>query len=149
VVFLTHTSIQLQSLIDQVTDPARGAVVTFLGLVRNHHLGRRVIALTYSAYQPMAEAVSAELVAEAEARWSVRVALKHRIGALQIGDTAVAIAVAGDHRDEALAACRHLIEELKRRVPIWKQETYADGSVLWVDPTVSAPASGDVEVTRS
>jgi len=69
----------------------------------------------------------------------VRVALRHRVGALEIGDVAVAIAVAGAHRDEAFAACRHVIEEVKRRVPIWKRERYADGSVEWV----GAPGAGD------
>ena len=112
-----------------------GAVVTFLGLVRNHHGGRKVRSLTYSAYEPMAEAVCAEILAEAESRWPVRIAFRHRLGALEIGEAAVAIAVAGDHRDEAFEACRYLIEELKRRVPIWKRETYADGSEAWVDPT--------------
>lgn len=147
--FLTHGSIQLQSLIAQVTGSARGAIATFLGLVRDHHRGRPVRALAYSAYEPMAEAVSAEIVTEAEARWPVRVALQHRLGVLQIGDAAVAVVVAADHRDEAFSACRYVIEELKRRVPIWKQETYGDGSVDWVDPTASTTAIRESEVTRS
>jgi molybdopterin synthase catalytic subunit len=78
-------------------------------------------------------------VEETERRWPVRVALRHRIGLLAIGEAAVAIAVAGAHRDEAFAACRHVIEELKRRVPIWKRERYADGTVEWVG-TGQAPA---------
>jgi len=73
-------------------------------------------------------------VAEAEARWPVRVALEHRIGGLEIGDVAVAVAAGGAHRDEAFAACRFVIEEVKRRVPIWKKEFYEDGAVQWVDP---------------
>ena len=80
----------------------------------------------------MAEAECARIVEETERRWPVRVALRHRVGLLAIGDAAVAIAVAGAHRDETFAACRHVIEELKRRVPIWKRERYADGSVEWV-----------------
>ena len=88
--------------------------------------------LEYSAYAAMAEAECARIVEETERRWPVRVALRHRIGLLAIGDAAVAIAVAGAHRDEAFAACRHVIEELKRRVPIWKRERYADGTVEWV-----------------
>jgi molybdopterin synthase catalytic subunit len=71
-------------------------------------------------------------VAEAEARWPVRVALEHRIGALEIGDAAVAIAAGAAHREEAFAACRFVIEEVKRRVPIWKKEFYADGTITWV-----------------
>jgi len=124
--------LDLNELIAAVSGPGRGGVVSFLGTVRDHHGGREVTALDYSAYEPMAEAVCAELVAESERRWPVKVALRHRLGDLAIGDVAVAIAVAGDHRDEAFAACRYVIEELKRRVPIWKRETYADGSVEWV-----------------
>jgi molybdopterin synthase catalytic subunit len=115
--------------------PERGGVATFLGLVRNQHGGRAVTGLEYSAYEPMAEAVCRELIAEAESTWPVRAALSHRLGHLEIGDAAVAIAVAGPHRDEAFAACRHLIEELKRRVPIWKRESYSDGTEAWVEPT--------------
>ena len=80
----------------------------------------------------MAEAECARIVAEAEAQWPVRVSLAHRIGALAIGEAAVAVAAGGAHRDEAFAACRFVIEEVKRRVPIWKKEFYADGSVEWV-----------------
>jgi molybdopterin synthase catalytic subunit len=122
-------------LVAQVAGPDRGGIATFLGVVRDQHGGRRVIDLSYAAYEPMAEAVCAAIVGEAEIRWPVRVALRHRIGDLAIGDTAVAIAVGGGHRDEAFAACRYVIEELKRRVPIWKKERYADGTVAWVDPT--------------
>ena len=147
--FLTPTAIRIQVLIDEVTDPARGAIVSFLGLVRDHHEGRRVSALAYTAYEPMAEGVSADIVTEAESRWPVRVALRHRVGALVIGDAAVAVVAAGDHRDEAFRACQYVIEELKRRVPIWKQETYADGSVLWVDPTAAPTAIVESEVSRA
>jgi molybdopterin synthase catalytic subunit len=80
----------------------------------------------------MVEAECARIVAEAESRWQVAVALRHRIGLLEIGDAAVAVVAASAHRDDAFVACRHVIEELKRRVPIWKREVYADGSVEWV-----------------
>ncbi len=130
--FLTTDPIRLDTLISMVTAPERGGVATFLGLVRNHQSGRSVTGLEYSAYEPMAEAVCRELIAEAESMWSVRAALSHRLGRLDVGDVAVAIAVAGQHRDEAFAACRHLIEELKRRVPIWKRESYSDGTETWV-----------------
>lgn len=133
--FLTSLPIRLEELVHQITAPERGGVVTFLGLVRDHHQGRGVTGLSYSAYEPMAEATCSEIVAEAGARWPVRIALRHRLGDLAIGDVAVAIVVAGDHREEAFAACRHVIEELKRRVPIWKRETYADGTEAWVDPS--------------
>jgi molybdopterin synthase catalytic subunit len=130
--FLTSRPIDIDPLFARVQSPERGAVASFLGLVRNHQGGRDVVRLDYSAYEPMAEAECGTIVAEAESRWKVAVALQHRIGRLVIGDTAVAIAAASAHRDEAFLACRYVIEEVKRRVPIWKKEYYADGSVLWV-----------------
>ncbi|HEU5220111.1 MAG TPA: molybdenum cofactor biosynthesis protein MoaE [Gemmatimonadales bacterium] len=142
--FLSTEPLRLDQLIAAVSAPPRGAIVTFLGLVRNHHGGRAVTGLDYSAYEPMAEALCRELIAEVESKWEVQAALSHRLGRLQVGDAAVAIAVGGGHRDEAFAACRHLIEELKRRVPIWKREYYADGTESWVDPTrEQAPAGGE------
>jgi molybdopterin synthase catalytic subunit len=130
--FLSSTPLDLAALVVRVESPERGAVASFLGLVRDHHGGRKVSRLEYSAYAPMAEEECALIVAEAEDRWPVRVALEHRIGALEVGDAAVAIAAGAAHRDEAFAACRFVIEEVKRRVPIWKKEFYADGSVEWV-----------------
>ena len=130
--FLSDTPLDLSTLVARVEAPDRGAVATFLGLVRDHQDGREVTRLEYSAYPPMAEAECARIVSEAEDRWPVRVALEHRIGGLEIGDAAVAIAAAGAHREEAFAACRFVIEEVKRRVPIWKKEFYADGTVEWV-----------------
>jgi molybdopterin synthase catalytic subunit len=132
-VYLTRSPVQLTSLIAEVASRDLGGIAAFLGTVRDHHRGRDVRSLSYSAYDPMAESVFGEIVAEATARWPVRIALQHRLGDLSIGDVAVAIAVAGGHRDEAFAACRYVIEELKRRVPIWKSETYADGTVEWVN----------------
>ena len=151
--YLTSTPIQIGSLLERVQSPARGGVACFIGAVRDHQAGRRVVRLEYSAYLPMAEAECDRLVAEAESRWACRVALQHRIGALEIGDAAVAIVAASAHRDEAFAACRYVIEEVKRRVPVWKREYYADGSLEWVDPTrvsgyagkqVSPPAVGEL-----
>jgi molybdopterin synthase catalytic subunit len=127
--------LDLAALVEAVAGPDRGAVVTFVGAVRNHHEGRPVTGLSYSAYEPMADAVCAAIKTEAECRWPVRIAVVHRLGELEIGDAAVAIAAAGAHRDEAFAACRHVIEEVKRRVPIWKRERFADGTEEWVDPT--------------
>jgi molybdopterin synthase catalytic subunit len=132
--FLSTTPIDLATLIAGIESPAHGGVASFLGQVRDHHDGRTVDRLEYSAYGPMAEEECAKIVAEAEARWPVRVALEHRVGALEIGDVAVAVAAAGAHREESFAACRFVIEEVKRRVPIWKKEFYRDGAVQWVDP---------------
>jgi molybdopterin synthase catalytic subunit len=142
--FLSDSPLDLGALVAEVAAADRGGIASFVGMVRDHHQGRAVRALEYSAYAPMAEAECARIVEEAERRWPVRVALRHRVGALDVGDAAVAIAVAGAHRDEAFAACRHVIEEVKRRVPIWKRERYADGSVEWVGSpgAVAATDSG-------
>ncbi len=142
--FLSATPIDLATLIARIESPAHGGVASFLGQVRDHQHGRTVRRLEYSAYGPMAEEECARIVADAEARWPVRVALEHRVGALEIGDVAVAVAAAGAHRDEAFVACRFVIEEVKRRVPIWKKEFYQDGAVQWVDPARAAN-----EVTHS
>jgi molybdopterin synthase catalytic subunit len=138
VAFLTDSPLDLGALVADVAADDRGGIASFIGMVRDHHQGRAVQALEYSAYAPMAEAECARIVEETERRWLVRVALRHRVGMLEIGDAAVAIAVAGAHRDEAFAACRHVIEEVKRRVPIWKRERYSDGTVEWVGGPASA-----------
>jgi molybdopterin synthase catalytic subunit len=140
--FLSDAPLDLAALIREVTSPDRGGIACFLGMVRDHHEHRAVLGLEYSAYADMVEAECARIVAETEARWPVRVALRHRVGALEIGEAAVAIAVAGAHRDEAFAGCRHAIEEVKRRVPIWKKERYADGSVEWQGSGGGARAVG-------
>ena len=133
--FIASDPIDHAALLASVEAPERGGVASFVGLVRDHHEGRPVLRLDYSAYGEMAEAECGRIVAEAEARWRVAVALRHRVGSLAIGDTAVAVVAASAHREEAFAACRYVIEEVKRRVPVWKREFYADGTVAWVDPT--------------
>jgi molybdopterin synthase catalytic subunit len=143
--FLSDHPLELDPLVAAVTAPDRGAVATFTGVVRNIHAGREVVELEYSAYGPMAEAECARIVAETEARWPCTVALRHRVGRLDIGEPAVVIAVGSGHRAEAFEACRHVLEEVKRRVPIWKRERYGDGTEAWVDPT---PAAGVVPAER-
>jgi molybdopterin synthase catalytic subunit len=142
VAFLREAPLDLAELMAEVAAPDRGGVAAFVGTVRDHHQGRTVLELEYSAYGAMAEAECRRIVEETERQWPVRVALRHRIGVLAIGDAAVAIAVAGAHRDEAFAACRHVIEEVKRRVPIWKRERYADGAVEWVGAGAAADLTG-------
>jgi molybdopterin synthase catalytic subunit len=147
--FLTAAPITISNLIERVQSPERGGVASFLGTVRNHHQGREVLRLEYSAYLAMAEAECARIVAEAEARWDISVALQHRIGTLEIGDIAVAIAAASAHREEAFLGCRYVIEEVKQRVPIWKREVYVDGSVEWVGSgEAGRQVSGDNQVKR-
>jgi molybdopterin synthase catalytic subunit len=113
------------------TTPASGAVVVFLGVVRDHAEGRAgVTGLTYEAYQEAAVAKLAEVAADARRRWPVidRVALLHRVGDLALSDTAVAVVVSSPHRDDAFEAARHCIDTLKETVPIWKREHWEGGS---------------------
>jgi molybdopterin synthase catalytic subunit len=133
--YLMRAPLAEVDLVAEVAGPDRGGTAVFHGTVRDHHQGRRVAGIEYSAYEEMAEAVCHGIVLEAQARWPVRVALRHRLGELAVGEIAVSVAAAGAHRDEAFAACRYVIEEVKRRVPIWKRERFADGTEEWVDPT--------------
>lgn len=135
---LVSTAIDVPALVRQVAADGHGATVLFLGTVRNSNEGRAVAGIEYSAYAAMAIAEMERIVAEARARFDgVAAAVEHRIGTLGIGDVSVAIACAHPHRRPALDANRYLIEELKRRVPIWKRERYVDGTSEWVDPTRS------------
>jgi len=132
---LTRDPIDSQALLDRVTTPAAGAVVLFLGTVREFTAGRQTTALDYEGYPEMAEKKLAELEAEARGRWTlVEVALVHRLGRLQLAETSVAVAVSSPHRDAAFEAGRWLIDTLKQVVPIWKQENWADGTTAWVHP---------------
>ena len=132
---LSRGPIDVAALIEAAVGPADGGIATFIGLVRDHQDGRSVVRLEYSAYEPMADGEAALIVQEAETRWPVRVTLRHRVGTLEIGDVAVAVVAASAHRAPAFDACRYVIEEVKRRVPVWKKEFYADGAIAWVDPT--------------
>jgi molybdopterin synthase catalytic subunit len=116
-----------------VADPASGAIALFVGTVRDHDHGRAVAELSYSAHPSGAEQL--RLVAEkVAARFPVRaLAAVHRTGDLEIGDLAVVVAAAADHRDEAFAACRALIEDLKQTVPVWKKQLFAEGESEWVN----------------
>lgn len=119
---------------DRLHGPLQGGIVHFLGVARvsSHHTEKKVIRLEYEAYEAMAREEMERIFAEAKAKFGVEsVVVKHRVGRVEIGEPAVAISVATPHRGEAFDACRFLIDELKKRVPIWKKEVYADGSE-WV-----------------
>src|SRR6516165_244715 len=133
---LTHDVIDYAALTELVRRPGCGAVVTFLGTVRDLTDGRITTALDYEAHSPMAEKKLAEIEADTRARWPIgEIALVHRLGHLDVGDVSVAVAVSCPHRAEAFEACRYAIDRLKELVPIWKKENWADGTMEWVHPT--------------
>jgi molybdopterin synthase catalytic subunit len=120
-------------------DGADGAVVAFVGLVRNHNAGRRVQYLEYEAFEPLALKAFARIDAELRERWpAARLALHHRIGRLDVGEASVAIAVASAHRGDAYAACRYAIERVKQIAPIWKREFF-DGGDVWIEGATADP----------
>ena len=136
--------IDTSALIAEVASHRHGATVLFVGTVRDVNEGRAVSGMEYSAYRTMAARELDDIAAEAAARFQTRdIAVEHRLGTLSLGDASVAIAVAHPHRGEAFDAARFVIEELKRRVPIWKLEHYVDGTREWVDPTGHAMAEVD------
>lgn len=114
--------------------PAHGAIASFVGVVRDHHLGRGVTHLVYECYQPMAESILARLINEAAARFDAELSaiIHHGIGRMVPGEVSLAIHVATAHRPAAFDACRHLIERIKEDLPVWKREFYADGSDAWL-----------------
>jgi len=116
-----------------------GAVSTFLGLVRNHNIGRRVQHLDYEAYEPLALKAFERINREIQTRWpDVRLALHHRTGRIEIGGASVAIAAASPHRGHAFSACRYAIERVKQIAPIWKHE-YFDGGDVWIEGATADP----------
>jgi molybdopterin synthase catalytic subunit len=116
-----------------VASPEAGAIALFVGTVRDHDHGRTVAALSYSAHPTGASGLQ-QVAEKVAGRFSVRaIAAVHRVGDLEIGDLAVVVAAAADHRDEAFAACRALIEDLKADVPVWKHQRFADGEAEWVN----------------
>ena len=134
----------LEPLIALVTDRgdasgSDGAVTTFLGVVRNHNVGRRVHHLEYEAYEPLALRAFQRIDEEIRVRWpDVRLALHHRIGRIEIGGASVAIAAASPHRGHAFSACRYAIERVKQIAPIWKREFF-DGGDVWIEGATADP----------
>ncbi len=132
---LTHEPIDAAALLQRVTSPLAGAVVLFLGTVRELTGERRTLALNYECYPEMAERKLAELESEARRRWPlVECAIVHRLGRLELTEASVAVAVSSAHRADAFEAGKWLIDTLKVTVPIWKQEHWADGATEWVHP---------------
>jgi molybdopterin synthase catalytic subunit len=139
---ITRSPIDPADLLGRVRADEDGAVVLFLGVVRDHNDGRPVTGLSYDAYDAMATKVLDAIAAEAAERLGTpRVAVVHRVGELAIGEVSVAIATASPHRGESFDAARYVIEEIKKRLPVWKQEHYAQGGSEWLEGSV--PGEGD------
>ena len=132
---LTREPIDYPRLTEAARHPSGGAVVLFLGTVRDLTGDRRTVALDYEAYPGMAEKKMAEIEAETRARWPVlEIVMEHRLGHLEVGDISVAVALSCPHRGDAFEACRHAMDRLKELVPIWKKENWENGETEWVHP---------------
>ena len=132
---VTTEPLDVQQVHNLVKSPADGAVVTFDGIVRNHFDGREVRYLEYEAYAAMAEKKMAEIAAEVQIKFAVGdVAMVHRIGRLEIGESSILIAIAAPHRQPAFEACAYAMDRVKQEVPVWKKEFFADGESHWVQP---------------
>jgi molybdopterin synthase catalytic subunit len=134
---LTNEPIDAAALLVKATHPEAGAVVLFLGTTREITSGRRTVGLDYEAYGEMAKSKLAELEADARRRWPlVECLIVHRLGRVPLAEASVAIVVSTPHRADAFAAGQWLIDSLKRDVPIWKCEHWADGTHEWIHPSV-------------
>ncbi|HVW89000.1 MAG TPA: molybdenum cofactor biosynthesis protein MoaE [Gaiellaceae bacterium] len=129
---LSDEPLSLDRVVSEVRSDEAGAIATFAGTTRVHSRGRTVTHLDYEAYEGMAEKTMAEIAGSLEERYELSaVAIHHRIGRVGIGETSVLIAVSAPHREDALAACKDAIDELKERVPLWKKEVY-EGGEEWI-----------------
>jgi molybdopterin synthase catalytic subunit len=141
---VTAHPIDARELLEGVVAPSDGAALLFWGVVRDEHGGRAVDSLEYEAYAEMAEHKMRQIADEARAKFGTgRIAIVHRVGLLEVGEASVGIAVAAPHRGEAYEASRYVIEELKRRVPVWKREGYVDGERSWVPGYTPSAERGD------
>jgi len=132
---LTHETINHSEVTESVRSQQAGAVVLFLGTVREMTAGKQTVALDYDGYPEMAKVKMGELESQARERFPViEVTIMHRLGHLELGDISVAVAVSSPHRADAFEAGRFIIDTLKETVPIWKKENWADGSTEWVHP---------------
>lgn len=131
---VTTEPLSVQQVNDLVKQPTDGAVVTFDGIVRNNFDGRPVEYLEYEAYAIMAEKKLAEVGAEVQQKFAIgAIAMVHRIGRLEIGESSIVIAVAAPHRHAAFEACAYAMDRVKAEVPVWKKEFFADGADHWVN----------------
>ena len=144
---ITDQVLDAEAITAQVRRDTNGAVVTFLGTTRSSTDGRTVLHLEYEAYRPMADNMLAEVVEEMRSRFSVEdVAIAHRVGRLEVGETSLVVAVASPHRREAFAACQYSVDRIKQTVPIWKKEFFEGGEV-WVESPEDVVAREAAEVS--
>lgn len=137
---VTSEPLDLTTVVASVAGPRDGAIATFVGLVRDHNAGRRVLWLDYEAYAPLAVKTFEEIADDAGRQWpDARLAIHHRTGRVDIGQASVAIAAASPHRADAFAACRYAIERVKQIAPIWKHEHF-DGGDVWIEGATADPA---------
>ena len=137
-VFVTSEELNAAPLTEFVTTGVDGAVVTFLGVTRDHNEGRKVEYLDYEAYQPMAENKIAELISEMRSKWELgKIAIAHRTGRVDIGETSMVVAVGSAHRRPAFESALYFVDRLKEVVPIWKKELFEGGEV-WIGETPGA-----------
>ena len=137
---VTEAALDAAAVAALVARPGDGAVTTFVGLVRDHNAGRRVLWLDYEAFAPLAVKAFEQIGAETGGRWpDVKLAIHHRTGRVAIGEASVVIAAASAHRADAFAACRYAIERVKQVAPIWKHE-YFDGGDVWIEGATADPS---------
>lgn len=151
---VTTEPIDLAPLLNFIRDDAHGAIDVFLGVVRNQHHGKSVTGITYDAHAALAEKTFYEICLEAQGLWpKTRYAVVHFKGNLHVGDTSLVIAVSSPHRAESFESCRYVIEEIKKRAPIWKKEHYEDGQSEWLpghslqDEALTAPLLTDAALS--
>lgn len=132
--YLTRNPIDPAVLLAEVGGPGRGGTTLFVGSVRQSPEDGPVVEIDYTAYEPMAEAEFERILREASDRWpEARIAARHRLGVVPLGEASVVVAAAAPHRGQSFDACRWVIEEVKRRLPVWKRERLADGAEQWSD----------------
>lgn len=142
-----EAALDAAALVALVGTPGDGAVTTFVGLVRNHNAGRRVLWLDYEAFAPLAIRTFEQIAREAVERWpDTRLAIHHRTGRVEIGEASVVIAAASPHRADAFAACRYAIERIKQIAPIWKHEHF-EGGDTWIEGATADPADEQARQT--
>lgn len=129
---ITQSPLSIDEVVDKARSDSSGAIVTFIGTVRNESMGKRVLYLEYDAYKEMAIKKMKEIAEEVRKKWKIdRMAITHRVGRLEIGEESIVIAISAPHRKEAIEACHYTIDRFKEIVPIWKKEVWEDGET-WV-----------------